>query len=395
LAAAVAGVLLGALAAAVPAHAATGAYACPKGYFCGWTGDDATGSMMKTNKSMPTMGSWDNRILAVSNRTTSIVCRYVDANYVVADGYGYERPDDPGAWSSNPAPATTSSLKFVKTTRECAEPPYGPWLSEKSPVKAGFGDIDRDGYADVLSRDLAGRLWFVPGSTGAGRLIGGGWNSMTAMTRHGDLTGDGIEDLLARDSAGDLWIYPATGRGGYLSRRFVGGGWNAMARVTAGGDLTGDGRNDLLAADRSGKLWLYPGTGHSHFGARRLVGGGWQVMSALSGPGDLTGDKHPDLLARDTSGKLWLYPGTGRGTFGARTLIGTGWNAMESFFAVGDTDGDGRNDLNTVTNDRYKIGGYAGNLGWQLLYRGTGSGKAALRSPVQQSGEWWELNGTF
>jgi hypothetical protein len=290
------------------------------------------------------------------------------------------------------------SFVLTNSERECETGvEYPSWLGDDAAVtrpRKLFGDLNRDGRTDLLYRSPAGRLYFLRGDE-SGTLIGGGWNSMTAMTRHGDLTGDGIEDLLARDSAGDLWIYPATGRGGYLSRRFVGGGWNAMARVTAGGDLTGDGRNDLLAADRSGKLWLYPGTGHSHFGARRLVGGGWQVMSALSGPGDLTGDKHPDLLARDTSGKLWLYPGTGRGTFGARTLIGTGWNAMESFFAVGDTDGDGRNDLNTVTNDRYKINGYDGNLGWQLLYRGTGSGKAALRSPVQQSGEWWELNGTF
>ncbi|MFF6955660.1 FG-GAP repeat domain-containing protein [Streptomyces sp. NPDC008317] len=87
-----------------------------------------------------------------------------------------------------------SSLKFFKTERECTEPSYGWWLAEKSPVEAGFGDIDGDRYADVLSRDLAGRLWFVPGSSGRGRLIGPGWNSMKAMTRHGDFTGDGIED---------------------------------------------------------------------------------------------------------------------------------------------------------------------------------------------------------
>ncbi|WP_369176453.1 peptidase inhibitor family I36 protein [Streptomyces mutabilis] len=29
---------------------------CPKGYFCGWTGKDADGSMWKTNKSVADLG---------------------------------------------------------------------------------------------------------------------------------------------------------------------------------------------------------------------------------------------------------------------------------------------------------------------------------------------------
>ncbi|MFD9514768.1 hypothetical protein [Streptomyces mirabilis] len=63
----------------------------------------------------------------------------------------------------------------------------------------------------VPSRDRGGRLWFVSG-TGDGTLISGGWNSMTALTRHGDLNGDGTEDLIARDSSGELWFYRATAK---------------------------------------------------------------------------------------------------------------------------------------------------------------------------------------
>lgn len=394
LAAAVAGVLLGALAAAVPAHAATGFAACPKGYFCGWTGEDATGSMMKTNKNMPTMGSWDNRIKSASNRTSSVVCWYYDPNYVVADGY-WSEPPNPAGSGTPMTHGTISSLKFVKTERECVDTPYGPWWSEKSAAKAGFGDLDGDGYADVLSRDLAGRLWFVPGSTGAGRLLGAGWNAMTAVTRHGDFDGDGHEDLIATDTAGKMWLYPVTGSAVFHPRRLVGAGWNTMAKVTAVGDLTGEGTNDLLATDKTGKLWLYPGNGHGNFGARKLISSGWQVMTALTGSGDMNGDKIADFFARDTSGKLWLFAGKGHATFYPRHLVSSGWNVIDSFISVGDTDGDGRNDLNAVTNIRYVMDGYAGNPGWLLLYRGTGSGRVPLHSPVRQSGEWWELNGTF
>ncbi|HEY3479764.1 MAG TPA: hypothetical protein VGL02_12780 [Streptomyces sp.] len=66
---------------------------------------------------------------------------------------------------------------------------------------------------------------------------------------------------------------------------------------------------------------------------------------------------------------------------------------MTSFMSVGDTDGDGRIDLNTVTTLQYAIDGYPGNEGWQLLYPGTGKG--TWRPAQQQSGESWELDGTF
>ncbi|WP_374707240.1 peptidase inhibitor family I36 protein [Streptomyces sp. Y2F8-2] len=54
------------------------ASACPSGYLCGWSGTDATGSMMKTRTDMPTMGTWDNRIRSYWNRTSSVSCLYSD-----------------------------------------------------------------------------------------------------------------------------------------------------------------------------------------------------------------------------------------------------------------------------------------------------------------------------
>ncbi|MBD0736458.1 FG-GAP-like repeat-containing protein [Streptomyces sp. CBMA29] len=377
---ATAGAVLGVLPAAVPAQAASGDATCPKGYFCGWTGDEATGSMMKTKTDLSSFGSFNGKLKWTDNRTSSYACLYG------TDGTGaWDLPNSEGG---GPYLKAMTSLKFHKTERECTWPAYGPWVDVKSPERAGFGDIDGDGRADVLSRDQAGRLWFAPGDY-SGRLIGSGWNSMTAMTRHGDFTGDGIEDLLARDKDGKLWLYPATGRGGFMARRLIGPGWNTMTYIAAAGDLTCDGENDLLAADKAGKLWLYPGTGHSHLMSRRLVGGGWNTMNALTGPGDLTGDKKNDLLARDTTGKLWLYPGTGHSTFGTRKLIGPGWNAMDSFISVGDTDGDGINDLNTVTNGQFRNG----QVGRQVLYSGTGHG--TFRPAKEQSYAWYELNGTF
>ncbi|GAA3297403.1 FG-GAP-like repeat-containing protein [Streptomyces cinereospinus] len=384
------------LAAVNAGPVAASSYDCPAGYFCGWTGENAGGTMWKTDKSVADLGSWDNRIRSHVNRTTSIACVYEDKDYVPWGGYGVAEPGLPGEYSGYPV-ATTSSIKFVRTGRECGQPAYPRWVSETSPKALGFGDLNGDRKADVVTRDEAGRLWFTPGD-GTGRLIGaGGWNSMDALTRHGDFSRDGREDLLARERAtGKLWLYPGTGTGSLGARRLLGsGGWNAMRLITAFGDLTGDSRSDLIAVEKAtGRLWLYPGTSTGKLGTRKLIGsGGWNGMNALVAMGDVTGDGRSDLYAREAAtGRLWLYPGTSTGRPGTRELIGSGgWNAMAAFVSVGDFSGDGRPDLATVTNDRYVIDGYPGHLGWLVTYQGRADG--SLAPGLRADGEWWGLNG--
>ncbi|MFF5255557.1 FG-GAP-like repeat-containing protein [Streptomyces leeuwenhoekii] len=383
------------LAAVNAAPAAADVYDCPAGYFCGWSGESATGQMYKTNKSVADLGAWNDKIRSHVNRTTSIACVYEDKDYVPWGGYFAEEPAGAGEYSSYPT-ATTSSIKFVRTARECSQDAYPRWSSETSPKALGFGDMNGDRKADVIARDKAGRLWFTPGD-GTGRLIGsGGWNAMNALVRHGDFSGDGREDVIAREaSTGKLWLYPGTGTGSVGARKLIGtGGWNAMSRITAVGDLSGDGRSDLTAVEKAtGKLYLYPGTSAGTLGARKLLGtGGWNAMNALAGVGDMNSDGRPDLYAREAStGKLWLYPGR-TGAVGSRVLVGTGgWNAMDDLIAVGDFSGDGRPDLAAVSNEKYAIDGYVGHPGWLLTYRGQGNG--LLASGERTDGEWWGLNG--
>ncbi|CAL9483870.1 hypothetical protein SUDANB58_03110 [Streptomyces sp. enrichment culture] len=383
------------LAAVDAAPAAASAYDCPVGYFCGWSGEGATGQMYKTARNVADLGGWNDRIRSYANRTKSIACLYDDKDYVPWGGYSSEDPNSAGELSSPPN-ATISSIKFVRTERECSRNAYPDWVSETSPKTLGFGDMNGDRKADMIVRDDVGRLWFTPGDT-TGRLIGtGGWNAMNALVRHGDFSGDGREDLIAREaSTGRLWLYPGTGTGSLGTRKLIGtGGWNGMSRITGVGDLSGDGRSDLVAVEKStGRLWLYPGTSTGTLGSRKLIGtGGWNAMNALVGMGDTNGDGRPDLYAREAStGKLWLYPGR-TGALGGRTLVGKGgWNAMANLVAVGDFSGDGRPDLATVTNEKYVIDGYPGHLGWLVTYRGQGNG--LLSAGERTDGEWWGLNG--
>ncbi|MER8067499.1 FG-GAP-like repeat-containing protein [Streptomyces sp. NPDC094034] len=385
------------LSAVNAAPAAASAYDCPAGYFCGWSGESATGQMYKTNKSVADLGTWDNKIRSYVNRTKLIACVYESKDYVPWGGYFPADPDSAGEYSSFPT-ATTSSVKFVSTERECSQNAYPSWVSETSPKALGFGDMNGDRKADLIVRDKAGRLWFTPGDT-TGRLIGnGGWNGMNALTRHGDFTGDGREDLIAREgSTGKLWLYPGTGNGSLGARKLIGtAGWNGMRGITALGDLTGDRRSDLVAVENStGKLYLYPGTSTGTLGSRKLIGnGGWNAMNALVGVGDMDGDGRPDLYAREAStGKLWLYPGRASG-LGARVLAGkAGWNTMANLVANGDSSGDGRPDLIAVTNSSYVIDGFPGHLGWLVSYRGLGNG--LLAGGERTDGEWWGLNGIW
>ncbi len=200
------------------------------------------------------------------------------------------------------------------------------------------------GRGDIAARDASGTLWYYDRHTNdtpyAPRVkVGGGWNVYDRIDGAGDLDRDGYVDLLARDKAGVLWLYKGTGS--FTGARFkarvkVGGGWGAYDRLAGGADLTGDGRTDLLARDRSGVLWLYRGTGDgTHpYTARTQIGGGWQGYDQLVVTGDLTDDGKADAVARDRSGVLWLYKGTGKatGTFTGRTRIGGGWNTYNHLF---------------------------------------------------------------
>ncbi|MEU8883743.1 FG-GAP repeat domain-containing protein [Streptomyces hydrogenans] len=204
------------------------------------------------------------------------------------------------------------------------------------------------GRGDTVGRDASGTLWYYDRQFVSNQYdypfaarvrVGGGWQVYDRIDGAGDLDRDGYMDLLARDKAGVLWLYKGTGSltgARFKARVRIGGGWGAYDRLAGGADLTGDGRADLLARDRAGVLWLYKGTGDATrpYAGRTQIGGGWQGYDQLVVTGDLTDDGKADAVARDRSGVLWLYKGTGKttGTFTGRTRIGGGWNTYNHLF---------------------------------------------------------------
>lgn len=167
----------------------------------------------------------------------------------------------------------------------------GPGWSGFSQVLA-TGDRTGDGRADVLAlRGSDQTLWSYPGDGRGGlgprRLVNGGWQTRTALTAVGDWDGDHQDDVVARDGRnGALWLYRGDGAGDLVERRLIGRGWNALTAVLGSGDWSGDGRPELLRRNGSGQLVLYRGDGRGGFVAPYpAVGRGWSPYLLAGLPG--------------------------------------------------------------------------------------------------------------
>ena len=199
------------------------------------------------------------------------------------------------------------------------------------------GTWDDDTISDVIVQDSSGKL-FLRSGTGAGTFgtavqIGAGWSMHDLVFPVGDFDGDGLTDLIARRGDGILFLYSGNGRGGFASGagRAIGTGWETFSAVFSPGDFDGDGIPDVMARATDGTVYLYRGNGVGGWNLPRTTAAtGWQQYTALTSPGDFTGDGKADVLARTADSKLWVVPGDGNGAVGARSLVGNGWNIFSS-----------------------------------------------------------------
>ncbi|MBC9719082.1 trypsin-like serine protease [Streptomyces sp. TRM66268-LWL] len=201
---------------------------------------------------------------------------------------------------------------------------------------------ESNGLFDVCSTDLHRRLeGCAVDSTGS--FMANGYN---AVLQAGDLNGDGFGDLVARTTDGTLYRVPSTDFEPDFDRRSrISSGWKGYNRLVATRDISGDGKPDLVGRDSAGVLWLHRGTGTGGFSARVRVSSGWNTYNRLAGRGDLSGDSIPDLVGRDSAGVLWLIRGNGKGGFAPRTRVGGGWNQYNALVGSGDFDRNGRQDF--------------------------------------------------
>ncbi|MER5778959.1 VCBS repeat-containing protein [Streptomyces sp. NPDC002039] len=225
---------------------------------------------------------------------------------------------------------------------------YGSYQNGTFAVRDKFSDdngfpaskVAMAATSSLSTTTAANFLWRYDGGLyDDNTYIGGGWNIYDTFVGVGDLNGDGYGDLLARDKSNVLWFYAGKGGNGrgFQARVSVGGGWGIYNKLIGAGDVTGDGRADLLSRDTDGTLWVHPGTGSASalFGGRVKIGSGWNGLNKLAAVGDITGDGRTDVVGVDSSGTAYLYAATGEkglSTFKGRSTLGSGWNTYQDIF---------------------------------------------------------------
>jgi hypothetical protein len=249
---------------------------------------------------------------------------------------------------------------------------------------AGAGDVNGDGYADVIvgaysAANGTGRAYlFLGGAAGMspspaltlnGLNSGGqfGWTVASA----GDVNGDGFADVVigaraVSNFAGRAYVYlgSATGLGSSPSTVLTASDATAGvfgSAVAGAGDINGDGYADVvIAAPNRGspQTYVYLGSagGLQSFPAAKLIPGdttGSTFGASVAIGGDMNGDGFADLVIGDPSygpfGVTYVYLGgsSGVGAAPSVTLVGieSGGNFGNAVATAGDLDGDGLSDL--------------------------------------------------
>ncbi|MFD9331033.1 FG-GAP repeat domain-containing protein [Streptomyces sp. NPDC060065] len=111
---------------------------------------------------------------------------------------------------------------------------YDNWKTYKKVV--GVGDLNGDGIGDLVAQDKANNLYRYYGKgngTFAARVKvftnwGGSYNVIVGA---GDLNRDGKADLISRDTAGNLWRNYGNGAGSFGARTKIATGWQGYKGI--------------------------------------------------------------------------------------------------------------------------------------------------------------------
>jgi hypothetical protein len=253
---------------------------------------------------------------------------------------------------------------------------------------AGAGDVNGDGYADVMigATDGAapgrGTVYVYHGSeTGLSTVPDwaqageGDWDHLGwSIASAGDVNGDGYADVILGTPKfgtdnGRTYVYHGSAAGLGPTAAWSVTGVDSQDQVgysvAGAGDVDGDGYADVLVGalktpllDHPGKVYLYTGSA-SGLGATAdwSASGesdGDDFGGALSGAGDVNGDGYADVVigARGhlgSRGRIYLYLGSATGlesTAGASDVgEAEGDELGYSVASAGDVNGDGFADI--------------------------------------------------
>jgi FlgD Ig-like domain/FG-GAP-like repeat/FG-GAP repeat len=290
------------------------------------------------------------------------------------DGYGDVAIGAPDSYNS-------AGAVFVGFgTKESVELPPGGYVSfvgseDWGAVVAPAGDVDGDGYADILVTDPNGS--FDGGTTESGwaEVLKGGPGPLgtieffaqgsASTSEHlgvdaftaGDINGDGLADVLVASPNGTVHVVESVFDIGTLDLGPSAPGIQARAA----GDVNSDGFGDVLVATPgTGQVRFYKGVADPPGAQPTVLGGpqaygqaGWSVAM-----GDVNGDGYDDLVvgvpnlqgaAGVNCGAVTLYLGGPNGVPSTPSWVGEGFvpnGQLGISVAAGqDANGDGFGDI--------------------------------------------------
>jgi hypothetical protein len=229
---------------------------------------------------------------------------------------------------------------------------------------AGAGDVDKDGYSDVIIGSSSRAYIFRGGanmdSTADTTLYGEGGDFGFSVSGAGDVNNDGYDDVVVGaplyryDSRGRMYVYFG---GASMDDRpdVIDTGKTAGAdfgrSVSGAGDVNNDGYDDVLVGARyagtpgvsDGEAYIYLG-GATMDGTAdvTLAGALYDSLGAsVSGAGDVNDDGYDDVVVGAESKKTYVY-------YGGAAMDGyPDWNFSGAHIVAGagDIDKDGYDDV--------------------------------------------------
>jgi hypothetical protein len=211
-------------------------------------------------------------------------------------------------------------------------------------------DLDRDGHPDLVATarlvDNPLHIWFGDGKGNFTAFRPTWTDTGYAALATGDINRDGFADIVAASHFGNVQTLLSDGKGGFTEKILHRDDGYVAARLA---DLNGDGLLDLvLVGFKEAGIEIYLGDGT----------GSWSLPKALPQPrpgatmpgrdlivGDLNHDGHLDLVAAFQRWGIYIYYGDGRGGFtGGPGAFRRPEHTPEGL-ALGDVNNDGHADL--------------------------------------------------
>ncbi|PRO69903.1 FG-GAP-like repeat-containing protein, partial [Alteromonas gracilis] len=256
--------------------------------------------------------------------------------------------EDTAEMNEGDNPKALSFIYDGNTDSSVGKVNYSNWATRSVNAKHVRHDVDGDGKADILWRNVDdGRNWMwkmnglnIEESSGINVIYNQAWK----IVGRGDFNGDGKSDILWRNhETGRNYIYLMDGftikKQGELNYVYD-SGWKIKEVL----DLNGDGKDDIIWRHTSrGDTWIYLMDGikaTTSTASLSVSDLGWQIVAS----GDVNGDGYDDVIWRHKtrgSNYIWLMEGTNIKKRYVLNTVNTNWDIA----GVGDINGDGIDDI--------------------------------------------------